>query len=250
MHTAKKAGATAALALTFLLHAAPVSAGPDDYVASPIVEEGEREIELNAGRARLRDGSSLSSETLKFGWGVNAWWRTELAAKWHRAPGEGRGFDAWEWENYFQLTETGRYPIDLGLLLEIERPKDRSEGYEVRWGPLLQAELGSQWLANLNVLWTKHVRAADPGEAELGLQWQLKYRLSASFEPGVQGFSTLGPWQHWAGADEQSHVVGPAVFGRFSLGHKQTFKYEAALLAGVGHGSPRHTLRLKAEYEF
>ena len=33
-------------------------------------------------------------------------------------PGESHGFDAWEWENKFQLIETGKYPVDIGLLLE------------------------------------------------------------------------------------------------------------------------------------
>jgi len=34
--------------------------------------------------------------------------------------------------------------VDIGFLLEIERPKVRSEGYELRWGPLLQTEFGTQ----------------------------------------------------------------------------------------------------------
>ena len=67
-------------------------------------------------------------------------------------PGASTGFDAWEWENKFQFTETGKYPVDIGLLLEIERPKDRSEGYEYRWGPLLQADITQSLQANLNLL--------------------------------------------------------------------------------------------------
>jgi hypothetical protein len=37
--------------------------------------------------------------------------------------------------------------VDVGFLLQIERPKDRGEGYEYKWSPLLQLEFGL-WRAN------------------------------------------------------------------------------------------------------
>ena len=250
MRTALTAGALTALALNITLIAAPALAGPADYVATPIVERGEREIELNAGRTKLRNGSSASAESITFGWGATSWWFTEFYAKWHREPGARRSFDAWEWENRFQLTETGRYFADLGILLEVERPNDRSEGYEVTWGPLLQTELSDRLLANLNLLWTKHLRASEPGPAELGYRWQLKYRWLPAFEPGLQGFGELGPWNRFAPAAEQMHLAGPAIFGKFALGGRQAIKYNAALLFAVGHGAASRTLRTQLEYEF
>ena len=93
-----------------------------------------------------------------------------------RARHEPSAFDAWEWENKFQLTDTGKYPVDVGFLLEIERPKDRSEGYEYKWCPLLQSEFGCMWQANLNLLVEKRIRISEAESAELGYQWQLKYR--------------------------------------------------------------------------
>jgi len=55
-----------------------------------------------------------------------------------RLQGEGLRFDAFEWENKFQVTEAGEYPVDLGFIVELERPQDRSEGYEMRFGPLFR----------------------------------------------------------------------------------------------------------------
>lgn len=249
MHTANHVRALAALALSILALLRPAAAGPSDYVATPIVEEGEREIDFKAGTRKLRDGSRESAWSLGVGYGVNSWWFTELYAKWHHEPGARSGFDAWEWENKFQLTETGKYPVDLGLLLEIERPKDRNEGYEYVWGPLLQTEFGL-WQANLNLLIEKHIRTAQPSKAELGYQWQAKYRWTPALEAGVQGFGSVGTWNDWAPMREQVHVAGPALFGRIKAGERQTVKYNAGLLFGMGHGAPRHTLRLQAEYEF
>ena len=218
MHTVKQAGALVALALSSFLSARPAAAAPSDYVVTPIVEEGEREIDFKAGTRKLRDGTRESAWSIGFGYGATSWYFTELYAKWHHEPGQQSAFDAWEWENRFQLTETGKYPIDVGFLLEIERPKDRSEGYEYRWGPLLQSEFGL-WQANLNVLIEKHIRAAETEKAELGYQWQLKYRWKPSLEAGVQGFGAVGPWNDWASSKEQSHIAGPALFGRIKVGN-------------------------------
>ena len=250
MKNAVHAAALAALACLSLTAAAPALAGPAEYVFPATVEEGEKEIEFKAGTRKLRDGSRESEYVLGFGAGVNRWWFTELSAKWHKEPGERHGFDAWEWENRFQLTETGRYPVDIGFLLEIERPRERSEGYEVRWGPLLQADLGTRVTANLNLLVEKHYRAENAERAELGYQWQLRYRWRPEFEFGAQGFGEFGPWDHWLASSEQSHRWGPAVFGRLKVGQAHTLKWNAGVLFGLTDGSPRNQLRLQAEYEF
>lgn len=250
MRTAVKAGALAALAMSCLVIPAVSRAGPDAYVKSPIVEEGEREIDFKAGTAKLRDGTRESAYSLGLGWGVNRWWFTEVYAKGHKLPGEGNSFDAWEWENKFQLTETGKYPVDVGFLLEIERPRDRSEGYEYKWGPLFQADITNEVQANVNVLVEKHIRAEVPAKAELGYEWQVKYRYKPEFEFGAQGFGDVGPWDHWEPSREQPHIAGPALFGKLRVGQKQVINYNAGVLFGLTHGAPRNTLRLQAEYEF
>jgi hypothetical protein len=249
MSTVVKTGAMAALACLLQTHCPAAWAGPSDYVISPIVEQGEKEIDLKFGSAKLRDGSRERAHSIGFGWGVNSVWFTELYAKWHKQPGSAQGFDAWEWENKFQLTETGKYPVDLGLLLEIERPKDRSEGYEYRWGPLLQTEFGALQ-ANVNLLFEKHIRSAQPGPAELGYQWQLRYRWQPALEFGVQGLGNFGPWNDWAASSQQTHQLGPMLYGRFKAGERQVIKFNAGLLFGTNDASPRHTLRAQLEYEF
>jgi hypothetical protein len=249
MHTVKHAGALAALALSFMAHTVPAAAGPSDYVVTPTVEEGEREIDLKVGTRKTRDGARESAWSIGLGYGATRWWFTELYAKWHREPGETTAFDAWEWENKFQITETGRYPVDVGFLLEIERPKDRIEGYETTWGPLMQSEIGL-WQANLNILVETHLRVAEPERATLGYQWQLKYRWKPALEAGLQGFGSVGPWNEWAPSREQSHIAGPALFGRIKVGEHQAIKYNAAALFGVNPASPKHTMRAQAEFEF
>jgi hypothetical protein len=250
MRTAAPVGALLALAASLMSLPGAAVAGPADYVYEPAVEYGEREIDFKAGSAKLREGERESAASIGFGLGVTQRWFTEFYAKWHKEPGEGNTFDAWEWENKFQLTETGQYPVDVGFILEIERPKDRTEGYEVRWGPLFQTDITDRLQANFNVLIEKHYRAEAAGPAELGYQWQVKYRLRPEFEYGLQGFGDVGPWDHWEHGSEQPHIAGPAIFGKFRLGTKQVIKYNAAVLFGLTHAAPRNTFRLQTEYEF
>src|ERR1035437_1101304 len=175
MNTATKAGAGVLLTLAPSLKLATVAnAEPNDYIYSPIVEEGEKEIEFKYGTAKARDGSSESAMSMGLGLGVNSWWFTEVYAKGNRQTPDGWRFDAIEWENKFQLTETGKYPVDVGLVVEIERPQDRSEGWELRFGPLFQMELTPKLVSNVNLLFGRHYGSDAPSLMSMDYQWQLR----------------------------------------------------------------------------
>src|SRR5579859_369214 len=140
-------------------------AGVDDYVRVPSVEYGEREIDFKYATAKLKESDDefagagrLSAGSLGFGWGATQWWFTELYAKYHKEPGDKAKYDAWEWENKFQLTEPNKYFADVGFFTEIEVPRNRDEGYELVWGPLVQFYTGDlQW--NVNPVFTRVVRS-------------------------------------------------------------------------------------------
>ena len=219
------------------LAAGAASAGPAAYVHTPIVEYGEREIELKWGNAKS-EGSRQHQTVVGYGMGLKPWWFAEVNLAYEGGSEQHTSYAAFEIENIFQLTETGRHAFDAGLLLEIERPRDHAEGYEIKFGPLLQTELGRVQL-NGNLLFERHVRAAEPGETETVYEWQAKYRWRPGLEPGVQGFG-----------EEHSHILGPALFGKLSLGARQALKYDVAYLAAASHSAPDHTLRLRLEYEF
>ena len=226
-------------------------AGPSDYVYTPIVAEGEREIDFKFGSAESRDGKRASASSLGFGYGVTSFWFTEAYVKANRQTPDGWRFDAFEWENKFQLTEAGKYPVDTGWIVELERPRDRSEGWELKWGPLFQADLMQSIQANVNVLLQRHYRSVAPSALELGYQWQVKYRWIKELEVGAQGFGTVGPWRDWLPRSQQQHSAGPAVFGKLRLNDgKRVLAYNAAWLVGANAATPRNTVRLQIEYEF
>lgn len=245
-----RAAALLALAAGFLL-ATAAHASPADYVYSPAVVQGEKEIDFKFGTAKGRDGTRESATSIGFGYGVNAWWFTEAYVKANRTSPERWRFDAVEWENKFQLTETGKYPVDLGLIVEVERPQDRSEGWELRFGPLFEVELTPRVVGNVNLLFGRHYRSETPSAMRMEYQWQLRYRWKPELEVGAQGFGALGPWRDWSPASQQEHKAGPAIFGKIKLATgRQAIKYNAAWLIGTNSNTPRNTLRLQTEFEF
>jgi len=222
-------------------------AGPSDYVFVPNVTYGEREIDFKAGAWRKEDRQSAAS--LGFGYGVTQRWFTEIYGKYESSSNEGTHFDAWEWENKFQLTEIGQYPIDVGFILELEKPANTQEGYEVRLGPLFQTEVGKVQL-NGNLIFEQHYRSDTSQRAQLSYQWQVKYRWQPKLDDGLQGFGDIGSWNHWDSMTEASHRMGPALFGKLDLGNRQAFRYNAAWLVGTASNAPSQNFRAQVEYEF
>jgi hypothetical protein len=245
----KNAVAVALLSAAAAVTAPAARADPDDYVAVPAVEYGEREIELRLGSAGKSGEDRQSAASLALGFGVTPVWFTEIYGKFARAGSSSTHLDAFEWENRFSLTEPGEYWVDLGLLVEIEHPQDRSEGYELRIGPLLQKDFGPVQV-NTNFLLQRHYRAQTQEVTELGYQWQIKYRWREALEFGAQGFGAVGKWDGWDPSREQKHTLGPALFGKFPLGNRQALKYDVAYLFKASRAAPDRTLRAQLEYEF
>src|SRR5689334_7031760 len=100
----------------YLLTVVPLSAlaGPADYVYTPNVEYGERELDFKIGNQQGGGQERLTAASLGLGFGVTERWFTVFYAKYEKPGGAGTRFDAFEWENRFQLTETNRYPVDAG----------------------------------------------------------------------------------------------------------------------------------------
>lgn len=224
-------------------------AGPSNYVYTPTVEHGEKEIDFKTGTARKGADPRQSASSIGFGYDATDWWFTEVYFKYKQQNYESTKYDAIEWENKFQLTETGKYPVDVGFLLEIERPKNHAEGWEVKWGPLFQTEFGKLQF-NGNALFERSYRTENPSQTNFLYQWQAKYRWLPQFEFGLQGFGEMGKWDRWAPKDERGHSAGPAVFGKLPIGNHQAIKYNAAWLLATSKAGPDRTLRTQIEYEF
>ena len=237
--------------LTGIVCAQNVFAGAADYVYTPAVEYGEREIDFKVGATSPVAGSRAQGASIGFGYGAKEYWFTEVYLKQERNGSAVANLA--EWENKFQLTDTGKYPVDVGLITEMEAPLSANAPWEFKLGPLFQTEFGKfQW--NGNLLFERTFGKADengvPYSTNFSYQWQAKYRWQPILEFGLQGFGDMGKWNDWNKQIDQIHRVGPAVFGKFALGNRRAIRYNAAWLIGSNNAAPDHTFRMQIEYEF
>jgi hypothetical protein len=226
-------------------------AGAADYVYTPAVEFGEREIDVKLGATSPVQGSRAQAASIGYGYGAKEYWFTEVYLKQERDGSDIANIA--EWENKFQLTDTGEYPVDVGLITELEAPLSANAPWEFKFGPLFQTEFGKLQL-NGNLLFERAFGKADesglPYNTNFSYQWQAKYRWQPTLEFGVQGLGEMGKWNDWDKQSDQSHRIGPAVFGKFALGNRQAIRYNAAWLFGTGNAAPDNTFRMQVEYEF
>ena len=226
-------------------------AGAADYVYTPAVEYGEREIDIKAGATSAVNGNRSQAASIGFGYGAKEYWFTEVYLKQEREGSDIANIA--EWENKFQLTDTGKYPVDVGLITELEAPLSGNAPWEFKLGPLFQTEFGKLQL-NGNLLFERAFGKADesglPYDTNFSYQWQAKYRWQPTLEFGLQGLGEMGKWNNWNKRAEQSHRIGPAIFGKLALGNRNAIRYNAAWLIGTGNAAPDNTFRMQVEYEF
>ena len=86
------------------------------HVISPIVSQGEFELEAKFTRTFDKGNDEFDNaqaHALSFAYGVNSFWATEVELQWKKdADGGTRHFDSTSWENRFQLTPQGEYWAD------------------------------------------------------------------------------------------------------------------------------------------
>ncbi len=229
-------------------------AGPASTIYSPIVDYREWELELKGGVQDWNDPGGERAAKLALGYGLLPRWSVELEVEYSQTPGHVAHVEEYEFENIFQLTEHGEHWLDAGVFAELAHNRLESKNTLVI-GLMFQKDT-TRTQTNLNIYLKRRLSASSQdalGDDEAGsrnelvsqLQW--KYNLGARFQPGVQVFASWGDPAHLHSEDVR---VGPAFFGRASLGNAKSLRYNAAFLAGLTPGTPDATFRFQLEYEF
>lgn len=245
---------TAAALITLGLVSAPRQAQAGFKVYTPYVEYHEFEIEYRP--SVTVDGDDAKDNEQKhlvgFGYGVTEWWFTEIYAEWEREAGAGEetSFEAFEWENKFQLTDPGEYWADLGVLVEYERTDDSNAPDKIELAFLAAKGVGSFDLA-YNLIIEREVGTNASDDVVLAQAFQAKYRLDPAFEPGIELYSEFGAIGDMPGTDEQEHFIGPVVEGKIPLGDTGTkLKYNVGYMFGLTDETPDSTVKAVIELEF
>lgn len=221
----------------------------DYQVYPPYVNAGENEIEARAYTSGGAGPESDSVRAVKFaaGRGITNWWASEFYLEAEQEFGETLKLEEFEWENRFQLTPQGRYPVDIGLLNENEIPRFGGDPYQLAIGPTLERDFG-RLVSMLDLLAVHQYGAnATPG---MSLQYRahVEYRWRRNLTPLAELYASNS---FGASAVEPAQLqLGPGVGGQLQLGPARSLNWAVVALFGGARASPSATLLLRAEYEF
>ncbi len=136
----------------------PLVANAEFKIRYPNIDEGEVEIEHNYSATfdnRSQNNGRQSSPT-EIGMGVLPFWFVELEGEFSKEPDNKWSFDATTFENYFMLTEPGKYWLDFSLFAEYSAAARSADPDSVTFGGLFQKQ-DMKWLHTLNLYWQKEV---------------------------------------------------------------------------------------------
>jgi hypothetical protein len=182
------------------------------------------------------------------GYGVNSRWTTELFASFIGSSQMATQLSTWNWQNDVLLTQ-GEWPLDVAVHTNVARIADSDGSYAVEYGPVLQTDVGRTQL-NGNVFFERGHAGARPQQTQMKYQWQVRHRWQPALHVGLQGFGELGPWDHWAPSDQQSHRAGPALFGTLPLDEGRALLAQASYLFGSIYGRSGEMLSVRVQLTF
>ena len=228
--------------------AGAVQADPGYYLFEPYETAGSITVETRYWDVSRHGRAATAWPEFGLTLGVNSRWTSGVLWSWIGQRGGPFTLNTFNWTNDMLLTQ-GNWPLDVALHTQwVRDPKDRGGG-GLEAGPMLQTDFG-RTRVNLNLLWERGLGNDSALPAQLKMQWQLRHRWTRGFHVGLQGFSELGPWDHWAVHKHQSHRAGPALFGQAGMGQEGRLALSAAWLEGrtFGHSGRMLTLRAALTY--
>jgi len=224
--------------------ASPASA---KKIYSPDVEKGELELEyqgdVTVDGNPQRNGTNRHQFELSYG--VTDNWNSAVYGIFTDAPGRKFRYSAFKWENIYQLFEPGTQWLDAGLYLEYLVPaSSQNTTQSLEFKLLLEKHTGS-WLHTLNLVLGKQF-GTSVRDITFGYAWRSKWEVARMFNPGFEAFATIGPLRRFRPVDQQSHLVGPVVYGKLT----DRLKYEAGYLFGLTRSSVDGNVKFNLEFEF
>ncbi len=148
---------------------------------------------------------------------------------------QATGLDALSLEGAARFAKAGQWPVDTGLVVELERPMAGGGPLDLQGILVLEKDLG-KFVSDGNLVLGG---ALAPGGPRYGASWGLGYRVNAAIEPGIQVVY---------GDTELEDAYGNALFGgasvKASVGHTSAI---GGLLFGGGN-EIRGTLVLDEEF--
>ena len=231
------------------------SAYAEKHVYSPIIEQGELELETTGVYDTDHSKEKNAKQEYKnaIGYGVTDRWATELYGEFERQPQQDANgntsqssikFTHMEWENRYQLTEQGKFWLDAGLYFAYEIPMRDKDPGKLEGKILLEKNI-DRFTHTANIIINKEVGGGTTHQTDMGFAWSSRYRLSQHFQPGIEYWADFGEVNKGLTYNQQTHELGPVLYGHIT----PHVKYDVGYLFGISHAAPMGEFKWILEYE-
>ena len=140
------------------------------------------------------------SHQLEIEAGITDRWDVSLYQSFAQINNSGFDYDGFKIRTRYRLFETGRYPVDPLLYLEVKRSADHTDPTEIE-GKLVLARTQNQFLSAFNLVVEREMRSSAELEwkYDIGIGYQLIPAVSfgvesvGNFESGADGKQAMGP---------------------------------------------------------
>jgi len=216
-------------------------------VYSPNVEGGELALEYQSDVTVDGDPKKNGSSQHQFelAYGVTDRWHSGIYGIFADKPGQKFRYSAFKWENIYQLVEPGSQWLDMGLYLEYFIPAASQHEKQALEFKLLLEKNSDSWRHTLNIVLAKQFGDSTKNTS-YGYAWRSQWRMTRAFNPGFEVYGTIGPLRKFRPVEQQSHLIGPVLYGELTGG----LKYEIGYLFGLTRGSVDGNVKFNIEMEF
>jgi hypothetical protein len=227
------------------------AAALEDKVYSPYVEGGVAEFEARGHRTfdGRADKDDEQNQKYELGYGVTSWWQTVLFGEVTKEPGADLRYSATAWENIFQLTDPGKYWADLGLYAEYAHSHLAGQPDELEMKLLVEKNVDPVTVT-ANLIFNRELGSGAGKGVGFEYAVRVNYPWKRELQFGVEAYGEPGRLTGFDAVQDQGHIIGPVLSGRFNLGTAPgVLGYQLGYLFGVTDGSPRGTVKWMLEYE-
>lgn len=212
--------------------------------SSPHISEGELELEYEAvGLIDSDDAKRKAKHEVEISYGVTDWFRPEVVAKYEDAGNESGELSTLGFGAQFVFIQPGTHWFDSAIRVVYEH-KLHDDADELKTKLLLQKEYGNfRHRANVNVS-QQLGDDAQAGGPEWSLVWSSRYSITPNLAAGFEYDGEFGQSRNFDRYSEQSHYIGPVLYGKLS----DDLKVEAGYLFGISNAAADGAVRFAIEY--
>ena len=236
----------AAVVMLSFFYANMASADNDFIVYSPVVIQGQSEVEVYGFNSR--DARSALNGTGGYNISVahtfTSWWKAEVyVGQFNRAAGGAMHPSGYELENTFQLTSPGEYWAQIGLIASYGHSRQVGVPSFIEFGPLFE-KMSGHVSQRLNFIFSKQVGGGANSSYALRSAYRATYNINAgmnTYSPGIEFYMRPA---------DNAYQIGPVFSGEMRSMAGDELGYSLGVVFGINPGAPSKTLLARLEYEF